>query len=91
MHFKVASEIRLSGYPPALYTELIRLFTLDNPKALEAERLGRWFDPDEQYLHFWRLEGGALVLPRGAARTIMNLARQYDRVERSHWQGETKA
>ena len=91
MHFKVASEIRLSGYPPALYTKLTRLFTMDNPKALEAERLGRWFDPDEQYLHVWRLEGGALVLPRGAARTIMNLARQYDRVERSHWQGETKA
>ena len=44
MHFKVASEIRLSGYPPALYTKLTRLFTMENPKALEAERLGRRFD-----------------------------------------------
>ena len=91
MHFKVSNEIRLTGYPPALYTELTRLFTMENPKALEAERLGRRFDLADRFLYFWRLEGGALVLPRGAARTIMNLARQYDRVERSHWQGETKA
>ena len=81
MRFEVANEIRLSGYPPALYTELTRLFTLENPKALEAEKMGRWFDPDEQYLCFWRLEGGALVLPRGAARTVMHMAEQYGRVE----------
>lgn len=81
MRFEVANEIRLSGYPPALYTELTRLFTLGNPEALEAEKMGRWFDPDEQYLYFWRLEGGALVLPRGAARTVMHMAEQHGRVE----------
>ena len=81
MHFKVSNEIRLTGYPPALYTELTRLFTMENPKALEAERLGRRFDLADRFLYFWRLEGGALVLPRGAARTIMHIAEQYGRVE----------
>lgn len=81
MRLEVSNEIRLTGYPPALHTELTNLFTMENPKALEAERMGRWFDPDEQYLYFWRLEGNALVLPRGAARTIMAMAKQYGPVE----------
>ncbi len=81
MRFEVTNEIRLSGYPPALRTKLARLFTLVNPKALEAERLGRRFDLADRFLYFWRLEGGALVLPRGAARTVMHMAEQYGRVE----------
>ena len=81
MRLEVSNEIRLSGYPPALYTELTRLFTLENPKALEAEKMGRWFDPDEQRLYFWRLEGGTLALPRGAARTVMHMAKQHGRVK----------
>ncbi|MGI6638394.1 MAG: DEAD/DEAH box helicase [Desulfobulbus sp.] len=81
MRFEISNEIRLIGCPPALYVELTNLFTLANPKALEAERMGRWFDPDEQYLYFWRREGNALVLPRGAAQPIMAMAKQYGRVE----------
>ncbi|MDO5675604.1 MAG: DEAD/DEAH box helicase family protein [bacterium] len=81
MHFEVSNEIRLTGYPPALHTELTGLFTMENPKALEAEKMGRWFNPDEQYLSFWRQEGSALVLPRGAAQTIMAMAKQYGPVE----------
>ena len=41
MHFGVSNEIRLTGYPPALHTELTGLFTMENPKALEAEKMGR--------------------------------------------------
>lgn len=81
MRFEVSNEIRLTGYPPVLHTELTNLFTMENPKALEAEKMGRWFDPDEQHLYFWRQEGKALVLPRGAAQTIMAMARQYGPVE----------
>lgn len=77
MRLEVSNEIRLSGYPPALHTKLARLFTLENPKALEAERMGRRFDLADRFLYFWRLEGGALVLPRGAARTVMHMAEQY--------------
>ena len=81
MRFEISNEIRLTDCPPGLYRELADLFTMENPKALEAEKMGRWFPPDEQHLYFWRLENDALVLPRGAARTIMAMAEQYGRVE----------
>ena len=79
--FNISNEVWLSGHPIELERQLVDTFTMENPKAIEAERMGRWFNPDEQYVRFWRYAGGSLVLPRGAARTIYRAAEQYGPVE----------
>lgn len=77
----IDNNIHLSGAPTTLSDELRKRFTLPNPAFVAAKKQGRWIGHLESEISFWRLYGKDIILPRGAARDVLQLARQHGPVE----------
>lgn len=75
----ISSRLKLSGLPNSLREELIKRFTLPNPKWIENERMGRWNRNTPPTLTFFRKSGkNGIVVPRGTIRQILLLLKQND-------------
>ena len=81
MILTISKDILFAGANHPLLEEIRKRFTLPNPAYTSAKRQGRWTRHLEPELRFWRLDGKDIVLPRGAAREVLTLARQHGPVE----------
>jgi superfamily II DNA or RNA helicase len=72
----LSRHLKVTGLTEALRSELIRTFTLTNPRWLENERMGRFNRDTPKTLRYYRQAGRAgLVLPRGYTRRMMEWLR----------------
>ncbi len=77
LEIAIARRLRLCRVPPALRERLVRELTVENPKWLENERLGRWNQGVPRRLTFFtETRGGGLSLPRGFIRPLIRICRE---------------
>lgn len=73
----VSNEAQLTGASATLIAAIKEQLTLDNPEYRDAQKYGRWIGKRlKPHLHFYRLEGDAILFPRGFARQAVFLCRK---------------
>jgi len=74
----VSNEAQLTGASTTMISALKEQLTLDNPEYRDAQKYGRWIGKRlKPQLHFYRLEGDAILFPRGFARQAITLCRRF--------------
>ena len=81
MRIELDNKLHIHGAPEKLAAQFCAQFTLDNPLYIAARKAGRYADHLAPRLHFYERAGGSLVLPRGAANSIMQRAQEHGPVE----------
>lgn len=82
IHYEIAHEVRLTDIPSALERDLHNIFTVTNPKYLDAIKQRRHAGHFDKYLHFCKVESpGVVTCPRGAAGLVLAMARKSGQVE----------
>jgi superfamily II DNA or RNA helicase len=76
MHVIIDNFIAIHEAPLEIVNEVKKTFTIDNPEWLENDRMGRWNGETPQRLKFWRIEDGALILPRATIGLVIDMARR---------------
>lgn len=82
MIFRIENKIFLSDVKPDMAKAVKARLTIDNPKYLEAEKMGRWIGNLEPKLRFYQETDETLVCPRGAAGQIIRLCESQDEQSR---------
>jgi superfamily II DNA or RNA helicase len=79
MIIKVRNKITLSGLPRSIKTEIMSRLSFENPKFLDAKKMGRYLKNIPRYLQFFEeADGEGLVLPRGYIRQLLSLCKERD-------------
>ena len=81
MELSIDSKLHIHGAPEKLAAQFCAQFTLDNPLYIAARKAGRYADHLAPRLRFYERAGSSLVLPRGAANSIMRTAQEHGPVE----------
>jgi superfamily II DNA or RNA helicase len=81
MQLIIDNQLTVHGAPRQLIDELVGYFTLDNPAYAEAVKQGRYTHHIDRELCFAHHGAGGLILPRGAARDVLTIARNHNPVE----------
>lgn len=82
MKMIIDNQVRITGYPHPLLGAARGRYLLTNPDYEAAMKYGRSVRGIEPHLHYsMTAPDGSLVLPRGAARDILTLAKQHGQVE----------
>ena len=77
IRLRLSSELTLTGLPEDFREEWIQKLTLENPKWLENDRMGRWNQKTSQTLRFYRkVKPQGLVVPRGVIRQVIHHLKQ---------------
>ena len=81
MKLEIDNRLHLHGAPEKLAAQLCAQFSLDNPLYIAARKAGRYTGSLPPRLRFHERANGALILPRGAANSIMRKAQEHGPVE----------
>lgn len=74
----IKNNLRLKSVQPGLSGILKQNLTIQNPKWLENQRLGRWNGSTPEFLKFFEeTETGEVIIPRGYARNLIDLCRRH--------------
>lgn len=74
----IKNNLRLHLLPPGLFVILKQNLTIQNPKWLENQRLGRWNGTTPESLKFFEeTTAGEMVIPRGYARQLIEICRRH--------------
>ena len=78
MKIYISNKIMIKAPPQNLVNILKKKFTLENPKWIENNNMGRWNGNTEKHLHFYtENETGSIEIPRGYARQLILLCRHH--------------
>ena len=77
MEFALSNRAILTGINPETQRHIRNLFTIENPKFVDAEKMGRWTGDLEPELRFYETASNALACPRGAAVQLYNICLQH--------------
>ena len=79
MKITMHNELKLSDIPKKLYQDVCSRLTLNNPKWIENNRMGRWNGNTPKHLRFYeKTESGWLILPRGFTRQLIGMAHNHN-------------
>lgn len=68
----LTNTLRIDNLPEDILVQLMEKLTIENPKYLESEKMGRYTGKMPRYLEFYRQTGEAgLIVPRGYIRQCM--------------------
>ena len=76
MKIEIGNVISITKSPNELWRELTQIFTIDNPKWLDNERMGRWQGETRQWLKFYSYEDDVILVPRGFLGLLLRLCRK---------------
>ena len=77
MIITIENHLHLADIPSGLRDVLIERLQFPNPKYLENRRMGRWNRGVPRQLRYYhRLRGGALIIPRGYIRQLIEMCRR---------------
>ena len=77
MIITIENHLHLADIPARLQDVLIERLQFPNPKYLENRRMGRWNRGVPRQLRYYhRLRGGALIIPRGYIRQLIEMCRR---------------
>lgn len=71
MKIIIHHQIDLIDLPESLARKIRDTFTLENPKWLDNEKMGRWNGGTKRRLYFYESHNGALTVPRGALGLVL--------------------
>ena len=78
MKIIIQNQIEISDISEVMDVEIRRRLTLKNPEYLQAKKMGRYLFNLDEFLCFFKKNGdGTLSLPRGFARELFSLCREY--------------
>lgn len=77
MIFEIGCKIKLKDITAKTGRAVKNRLTMENPKYLEAEKMGRWTGNLEPSLYFYEETGSGLVCPRGAAKQLYCLCKKH--------------
>ena len=81
MKVEIDNDLRLHDAPKELAAQLRAQFTLDNPLYIAARKAGRYTGHLAPHLRFCEQADGALIMPRGAANSVVRSAQEHGLVE----------
>ena len=73
----ISNQVTCSNLPESLKSAVCDRLTFRNPKYIENQRQGRWNGKIEQWLKFYQLNNGSLILPRGFAGQLLSMAHKH--------------
>jgi superfamily II DNA or RNA helicase len=76
MKLTIGTHVEIDDPPPDLCRATKRRLTLDNPKFVENERMGRWNGDTPESLYLYEETFGGLIAPRGFARKLCCMAKK---------------
>ena len=77
MQFILNNRAIMTGIKPETGRHVRNLFTIENPKFVEAEKMGRYTGDLEPELRFFNVVSGGLSCPRGAAGRLYDICTQH--------------
>jgi len=77
MEIIVSNNAEIIDPPEALAGEIRRRLTFDNPKYLDAEKMGRWTGEIEPDLRCYQNTAAGLAVPRGFCRQLVFACRRH--------------
>jgi superfamily II DNA or RNA helicase len=77
MEFILNNRAIMTGIKPETGRHIRNLFTIENPKFTEAEKMGRYTGDLEPELRFYDIIPGGLSCPRGAAGRLYDIYTQH--------------
>lgn len=77
MQIILSNTIQLPDIQAELKQHLCLKLTIQNPKWVENNRLGRWNKGVPEKLEFFSDSPGGLIIPRGYMRQLINMCREY--------------
>jgi superfamily II DNA or RNA helicase len=77
MQFILNNRAIMTGIKPETGRHIRNLFTIENPKFTEAEKMGRYTGDLEPELRFYEIIPGGLSCPRGAAGRLYDICKQH--------------
>ncbi len=78
MEIIINNRLELSNIPNKLYQGVCSRLTLDNPKWIENDKMGRWNGGTPKHLRFYEKTASGLILPRGFTRQLISMASRYN-------------
>jgi superfamily II DNA or RNA helicase len=77
MEFILNNRAIMTGIKPETERHIRNLFTIENPKFTEAEKMGRYTGDLEPVLRFYDIIPGGLSCPRGAAGRLYDICTRH--------------
>ena len=78
MKIIVSNTVTIQATPPSFMKVLIDRLTIENPKWVENERIGRWNGETPRLLKFYKeTSDGDLMIPRGFTRQLIGLCKHH--------------
>ena len=79
MKITINNRLELSDVPKKLYQDVCSRLTLNNPKWLENNKMGRWNGNTPKHLRFYeKTDNSGLIAPRGFTRQLINMAHKHN-------------
>lgn len=79
MKITLTNKLTLEGVHSPLEVELMDRLTLDNPRWIENDRMGRWNGKTPRLLKFYeKAVDGSLIIPRGFARQVLFMCKRHN-------------
>lgn len=78
MKITINNKLELSDVPKKLYQNVCSRLTLNNPKWLENNKMGRWNGSTPKHLRFYEKTDSGLIAPRGFARQLISMAHKHN-------------
>ena len=76
MKIKISNFLLLTEIPSDFCRELRARLTIENPKWVENEKMGRWQGETSRYLQYYRETGNGLTIPRGFTGQLISMAKR---------------
>ena len=79
MKITINNRLELSDVPKKLYHAVCERLTIQNPKWIENNKMGRWNGGTPEHLRFYeKTDNGGLIAPRGLTIQLIGMARKHD-------------
>lgn len=78
MKITIHNKLELSDVPKKLYRAVCSRLTLNNPKWLENNKMGRWNGNTPEHLRFYEKTDSGLIAPRGFIRQLIGTAHKHN-------------
>lgn len=76
MHIIIDNFLHIHEAPFEIVEKVKKTFSLLNPEWVENDRMHRWNGDTPRELKFWRVNDGALILPRATIGLVVDMARR---------------
>ena len=78
MKIIINNKLKLSDIPKKFCQSVYSKLTLNNPKWIENNKMGRWNGNTPNHLRFYEKTDNGLIAPRGFARQLINMAHKHN-------------